>query len=253
MGGNLSQLLTGLEFFGISRDELVDDFEVGVAIPRGAVDSKLPELGEEFIQLQKILAPFEELAGEGRPDFEVRSIASSEFSVFLITTSGVIYGIAKAFQVIVETYDKILDTKRKRAEMAKLVPEEMLSEVDAHASTIMEERLVSLAEELVEASTADEARKNELKFEVRWSLNKLANRVDAGYSVDIRTPEPSEQPEEEGAEEDSAAARERARLREVRELAEKIRRLESPDTRILQLPESSGDESELEVPPSPSS
>ena len=196
-------------------------------------------LGEEFIELQKMLTPFEELAGEGRPDFEVRSIASSDFSVFLLTTSGIVYGIAKAFQVIVETYDKILDIKRKRAEMAKLVPEEALSEVDAHANTIMAERFTELAGELVEASTLSEERKNELKFEVRWSLNKLANRVDAGYSVDIRTPEPVEEPEEEGAEEDSAAARERARLREVRELAARIRRLESPGTRILQLPESS--------------
>lgn len=238
---SLSALLTGLEFFGISQDELVDDYEVGVAIPRGAVGNKLPELGEEFVELQKILAPFEELAGAGRPDFEVRSIASSDFSVFLIAAPTVIYGIAKAVKEIVEVYEKILNIKRTRAEMATLVPEEKLSDIDAYANSVMAERLTELAGELVTASALDEGRKNELNVEVKWSLNKLANRIDAGYSIDIRTPPPPDAPTEPAEGEEDPALMERARIEEIRELSARIRRLESGGSRILQLPESSGD------------
>src|SRR6266508_1666178 len=217
----LSQLLDGLAFFGISQDDLADEFEVGVAIPRGAEKNKLPELGVELVELQRILAPFEELAGEGRPDFEVRAIASSDFSVFLLAAPGIVLVLAQALNAIVDTYQKILDIKRVRTEMANLVPEDKLSD------------------ELVASSGLDDGRKNELRVEVKWSLNRIANRIDGGYSIDIRAPEPPEEPGVEEGGEDSEAARERARLLAIREFAATIRRLETPGKRILQLPESS--------------
>ncbi len=235
----LSQLLDGLAFFGISQDDLADEFEVGVAIPRGAVKNKLPELGEELVELQRILAPFEELAGEGRPDFEVRAIASSDFSVFLLAAPGIVLVLAQALNAIVDTYQKILDIKRVRTEMANLVPEDKLSEIDAHANSVMAEKLAELADELVASSGLDDGRKNELRVEVKWSLNRIANRIDGGYSIDIRAPEPPEEPGVEEGGEDSEAARERARLLAIREFAATIRRLETPGKRILQLPESS--------------
>jgi hypothetical protein len=145
------------------------------------VSDRLPDLGAEFIELQKILAPFVELGGEGRPDFEVRSIASSDFGLFLAASSSSVLVIAKAVEAIVDTYDKILDIKRKRAELADLVPEDKLAGIDDHANTVMAERLVALAEELVAGAKADAGRKNELKIEVNLSLNSLANRIDEGY------------------------------------------------------------------------
>ena len=79
----LTRLVQSLEFFEIGRDDVVDDYEVGIAIPRQEVgNSSLPELGEEFVELQKILAPFEEMAGVGVADFQVRAISSSNFGVF---------------------------------------------------------------------------------------------------------------------------------------------------------------------------
>lgn len=238
---HLSELLNGLKAFDISQDELVaDEFEVGVAIPRGAVSNKLPQLGEEFLELQQILGPFEELAGEGRPDFEVRAIASSDFSVFLLASPGVVLVIAQAVKVIVDTYETILEIKRGRDGLAKIMPEEKLAEIDAHASEIMAERLTALAEELVANSQLGEGRKNELKMEVKWSLNRIANRIDGGYSIDIRTPEPEDLLVEEDDGESDAAAR-RASLLAIRDMAATIRRLETSGTRILELPESASD------------
>jgi hypothetical protein len=62
-------------------------------------------------------------------------------------------------------------------------------------------------------------------------------------SVDIRTPPPPDEPTDAGeGKKDAAAAKERARLVAIRELAARIRRLDTPSTRILQLPESAGDQ-----------
>ncbi len=82
---HLGELLESLSLFTIGTDDVVDDYEVGVAIPRAA-KSTLPELGREFVELQKIFGTFEELAGEGRPEFEVRALASSDFALFLLAS-----------------------------------------------------------------------------------------------------------------------------------------------------------------------
>jgi hypothetical protein len=227
---HLSELLGAFGFFEILRDDLVDDYEVGVAIPRGAVNNRLPNLGEEFVELQQILGPFEEVAGQGRPDFVVGSIASSDFSVFLLAAPEVVQVIAQTVKVIVETCEKILDIKRERAELADLItedPDNKLAEIDAYANAVMAARLTSLAEEIVDASA--------LKDYVKWSLNRLANRIDGGYSVDIRTPPPPDEVAEEGEENT-----ERARILEIRELSARIRRLEVGGSRILELPEGPG-------------
>lgn len=237
---NLSVLLDGLRFFGIGMDDVVDDYEVGVAIPRGFVDSKLPRLGEEFIELQKILEPFEELGGENRPPFDVRAIASTDFTVYLAAAAPAAYFIVKALNEIEDVYIKWLDIKRLRTELAeKGMPEETLSGIDERINTMVDQRLTELARELIEESALDDAhRSNELENGVRWSLRRLAERIDRGFSVDVRAPEPPPEPaDEEGAEEDAAALSDRARLLAIRELASSIRRLDVPGTRILQLPE----------------
>jgi hypothetical protein len=246
---HLSELLGAFGFFEISRDDLVDNYEVGVAIPRGAVNNRLPNLGEEFVELQQILSPFEEVAGQGRPDFVVGSIASSDFNVFLLAAPEVVLVIAQTVKVIVETYETILDIKRKRAELADLItesPDDKLAEIDAYANARMAERLTALAEEIVDASALkDEHRKHELKIDVNWSLNRLANRIDGGYSIDIRTPPP---PDEVAEEEEENA--ERARILEIRELSARISRLEVGGSRILELPEGpgGGDDESTEPP-----
>ena len=124
--------------------------------------------------------------------------------------------------------------------MAVDVPEERLSSIDEYANIVMTQELTRAATELVAQSKAlEEGRRNELEVAVRVSLNKIANRVDAGYSIDIRTPPlPSEpQPSDDGGEVDQAALAAYDQAREIRELAERVRRLESGGSRILELPE----------------
>jgi hypothetical protein len=235
---SLQLLLRALDAFGIGMDDLVDDYEVGVAIPRVA-KSTLPELGREFVELQKIFGTFEELAGEGRPDFKVRALASSDFALFLLASPETALVLAQVLNVIVDTYDKILAIKQKRGELAALMPENRLREIDAHANEVMAETLTGLAQELVANSSLADGRRNEMVMNVSWSLNRIANRIDGGYTIDIRTPPVPEEPEApaEGEEPDKAALDARAQALEIKQLGERIRRLETGGSRILELPE----------------
>jgi hypothetical protein len=237
----LTSLAADLNFFSIGRDDLVDEYELGIAIPRQEVsDSSLPELGKEFVEWQKILAPYEELAGVGVADFRVRAISSSEFGLFLAAIPPVVLLITKAVNDVLDAYQKLLNIKRMRSEMAAEVPEERLTSIDEYANTVMTQELIRASTELVaQAPALEEGRANELEIAVRVSLNKIANRIDAGYSIDIRTPPlpPEPEPSEEGKEVDPAALAAYNQALEIKQLAERVKRLEAGGSRILELPE----------------
>jgi hypothetical protein len=238
----LTTLVQGLTFFEIGRDDVVDEYEVGIDIPRQEVGNSLPVLGRDFVEWQKILAPFEELAGLGVSDYRVRAISSSDFGLFLAAVPAVALFITKAVNGVLDAYLKLLNIKRMRSEMAAEVPEDRLSSIDEYANVVMAQDLTSIARDLVaESSVSDEGRKNELEVAVKWSLNKIANRVDAGYSIDIRTPPlpPEPQSSEEG-EVDKAELAAFNQAREIKQLADRVKRLEARGSRILELPE--GDE-----------
>jgi hypothetical protein len=230
--------MTAFEFFSVGTDDLVDDYEVGVAIPRTSKGT-LPELGREFVELQKIFGTFEEVAGQAsRPDFKVRALASSDFALFLLASPETALILARVLNVIVDTYDKILAIKQKKAEMAELMPEDLLSEIDAHVNGAMAERLTALAHEVVASSNVPEGRNHEVEMDVKWSLNRIANRIDGGYTIDIRYPPvPEEEPPAEGEEVNEAVQPALAQAREIKKLADRIHALETGGKRILALPE----------------
>jgi len=68
------------------------------------------------------------------------------------------------------------------------VPEEKLTGIDEYASSIVSPKLDELANELMEkyGDHLDQARKNEVSIEVRYSLSKLANRIDRGFNFELR-------------------------------------------------------------------
>jgi hypothetical protein len=247
----LRGLLEALEFFEIGSDEPVGDAEIIVTIPRAAVDEELSELGQEFKDLARILAPFQELVTGSRSGFPVESISSSMFGVELLALPALAYGIAKAINEILTVYKNVLDIRESRQRLKDSgVPDEALAPIEQYANQAVEERNAELAEELVaelpSAPNIDEHRKNELTVEIRFSLNAIANRIDQDYSFDVRAPEP--EPEaaesEEGGEAGLLDADETARRnfqRQIRDLAPRLRAGRTPSASILELPEGNTD------------
>ena len=102
----LSQADESLTFFKIRSEDLAPgEFEIGVMIPRRAVGNGLEALGKEFIDLKRIIATFSELAGESRPDIEVRSISSSEFQVFLAAAPIAAALVATTMERLLKSYE----------------------------------------------------------------------------------------------------------------------------------------------------
>lgn len=211
----LGAMSQGFEYFNIGAEELeAGDFEIGFLIPRQAVDEELQGLGDEFGRLKRILGPFLELATGVREDVRVRSIASSDFQVFLESTPAVALLVATAVERLLASYSNILSIRLAHKQLKESgVPEDRLAGIQSEADERMESDIGQLVDELLEANQrTDRGRANELRTELVNSLNALANRIDQGYNVEVRAgevPEPEDEEEEES--EETAKRRELAR------------------------------------------
>lgn len=234
----LAALVDSLEYFDVGEDELAkDECEVGIVIPRTYVKDNLKAFGAELIELEKTLLVFSELATGQRKPLEIRQISSSELSVFLEYLPEIGAGIAIAVERIVSLYKQLLEIKKLKNDLAaQQVPEDKLTGIEEHAESLVSPGLDELAEELMEkyGNHLDPARKNEVSIEVRHSLNKLANRIDRGFNIELRVAPPDENEEEEEAEDDQAQT---AARQQILQSASRIEYLDQAGEPMLFLPE----------------
>ncbi|MCP3879976.1 MAG: hypothetical protein GY701_16525, partial [Sulfitobacter sp.] len=117
----LTSLLDSLTWFDIGAEELASgQFEVDILIPREAVRNELGRLGDEFREIEDLLLPFVELATGSRPPIEVRTIASSDFTVFLMALPAAAACVAKAVEKILDVYKRIMDIRLVKAQIEAL-------------------------------------------------------------------------------------------------------------------------------------
>ena len=185
----VAQLLESFLHLDIGSEDLSPGTaEMAVLIPRAAVDNDLPDLGREFVQLQKIVGPFLEAATGSREPLKVNAISSSDFGVFLDVAPEAGAFIAVAVERVIALYKNLLEIRRIRQELALYgVPDESAAGVEAHANTVMSDGIRDFAETVeLPGAGADEGRANELRLEIRLSMNAIANRIDLGYNIDVR-------------------------------------------------------------------
>ncbi len=235
---NLTGLVNGLEYFNVDEDRLnKDECEVGIIVPRSYVKDNLKNFGSELVKLEKTLLVFSELATGQREPLKIRQISSSELSVFLHYIPEVGACVAIAVERIVSLYKQVLEIKKLKKELViQKVPEEKLSGIDAHAASIVSPSLDKLATELMEkyGDHLDQSRKNEVSIEVRHSLNKLANRIDRGFNIELRVAPLEEQDEDDETQENNAN---QVAIQQIIESGSKINHLEQSGEPVLFLPE----------------
>ena len=235
---HLNELISGLEYFGVGEDALREnECEIGIIIPRSFVNDNLKAFGSELVELEKTLLVFSELSTGQREPLEIRHISSSELSVFIEYLPEIGACIAIAVERIVALYKQLLEIKKLKKELVEQeVPEEKLAGIEEHASSIVIPKLDELANELLKkyGDHLDKGRKNEVSTELRRSLNKLANRIDRGFNIELRVPP---QEENEGAEEEGEGPEVDPAIRQIMESASKIEHLEQTGEPVLFLPE----------------
>jgi len=236
----LDQLIASFKQLEIGAEELEPgQCEVGILVPRFAINNKLDEFANDLNELNKIFGAFSELTTGGRPGFEIRSISSSDLNVFLQTAPVVAAGIAVAVERVVGLYKQILEIRKLHGEMKNQgVPNKELKGVLNHTNNIMKEGIEKLITELIEKyyDKKDKERLNELSTELRFSLNKIARRIDKGYSVEVRV-QPLSQ-EEQAAKKGGKTAQDAQYIQIILAASKNLEFLRLSGEPILSLPES---------------
>ncbi|HEY2718199.1 MAG TPA: hypothetical protein VGI52_01115 [Solirubrobacteraceae bacterium] len=208
-------------------------FELGFMIPRGEVDEELGSLGREFVQLNRLLGPFLELSTGTRDPVRVRSISSSGFATLLEVAPSTAMMFAVALESLIANYETVLKIRLAERELAgSKLPDETLDAVSDHGRTLMSREIESLAGKLLASATHIEPeRANELGKELKDSLTALANRIDRGFVIEVRTGELP--PPTEGVSEQDV----RAIAEEVLSKQNRLRPPVVSDQPVLGLPE----------------
>lgn len=201
--GSIEKVVDSFERLKVGSEKLEPgQCEIGILIPRDFVHNRLKEFGEEIDKLNKILSVFSELVTGARPGFEIRAISSSDLSVFLRAAVPVCTCIAVSIERIVALYKNLLEIKKLRSDMERQgVPDSALKGVGDHAEQVMDDGILKLVDDLANQflKNTESGRANEIKIELRYSLKRIAARIDRGFNIEVRMAEPDKIDADEGA------------------------------------------------------
>jgi len=205
----LNGILTRLQKFRESLTRLTDAFtelhigseklapgeaEIGLFIPRKEVRDRLIDFADELNEIEFVLNTLSEVATGQKDDLTIRTMSSSGLTVFLAASPVFAAIIAKAVDLVVGEYKKILEIKKLQLEIERLqLPSDISESTKAYANTVMESGVEKFAVEIMNEfyNGKDEGRKNELRTAVRISLNRIANRIDRGFNFEVRIEPPA--------------------------------------------------------------
>ena len=194
-----SALTIGFEDLGAGECEL------GFLIPKASIDFRLDEFADECREFDFIFGTFSEIVTGERDGYRIRTISSSDLSVFLDSAPAVAALIAATAERILALYKQLLEIKKLRSEMLKQdIPVEAFEAIDTHENTKLESSITEISAKIISdyRGQHEAGRANELENSLRISLNKLANRFDRGFHLEVRVgslPEPKEGDEDKHA------------------------------------------------------
>lgn len=240
----LDQLLASCRTLKIGTESLSPgECELGVLVPRVFLDNQLDRFATELEELHRIFGVFAEVATGARPGFEIKTISSTDLSVYLEVSAIVAACIATALERIIALYKQLLEIRKLQGELAKQgLEKKNLKGIEEHANGVMESGIDKLVKEIISEylKKGDAGRRNELSIELKYSLKKLANRIDRGFNIEVRMAEPevaAENPEE-ATEEEKALLKAHERVSQATENMQFLRLEGEP---VLQLSESKPD------------
>lgn len=235
----LDQVLAAFEYFEIGSEELAPgECEVGVLVPRAYLDDQLPKFIDELGEIERILGVFSELAIGNRPSPRIKTLSSSDLTIYLAAVPAVAAVMATAAERVLALYKQFLEVRKLRAELQKQgVPEKKLESINEHANSIIDSGIGTIVADLLKQHLqGDDGRRNELSIELTVALRKIANRVDNGFGIEVRAGPPPEK--ETGSEAEQASAEADAQhVAAIAEASKGLQFLKLDGRPLLSLPE----------------
>ncbi|MGD0339696.1 MAG: hypothetical protein ABSB78_13020 [Bacteroidota bacterium] len=186
----VSGISKGSNALGIGCEELEQGAcEVGILIPRRYLHDKLDEFMAELREINIILLTFTEYTTGKKHPLEIRAVSFSDLLIYLSLFPPTAACLAKAVSWIVETYEKILQIRKIKLELKNMgLPEKSIAGITEHSNHVMKDEIEKIVVELEKEYCVinESGRRNEIQNGIRISLNKVANRIDKGFNVEVR-------------------------------------------------------------------
>jgi hypothetical protein len=232
----LEHMLAAFELFNIADEKLEPgECEIGMLIPRSAVDNNLNGFAQELKELILVLNTFSEVAS-GKPDALIlKTISSSDLTVYLHAFPPFAACLALAVERIVALYKQLLEIRKIRGELLKQgVPDKQTAGIEEHANNLMGNGIETVTFEILEKfyQGKDGHRRNELGNAVRVSLNRIANRIDRGYNIEVRV-----EPLKESAQDNEEAKKTAEQICTIQGASKNMQFIKLEGVPILKLPE----------------
>jgi hypothetical protein len=186
----LDQITVAFRHLKIGDEKLSPgECEIGILIPRNAVSNQLLDFADELKELGFILNSFAEVATGKKDELKIRTISSSDLLVHLQAAAPYAACLAVSIERVIALYKQLLEIRKLREDIRKQgVPDDQTTGVEIFANQLMEKGIDKIAVEVVNEyhKKGDSGRKNELTNAIRISLNKIANRIDCGFNIEVR-------------------------------------------------------------------
>ena len=196
----LHQVNNGVGALGMEDEELSPGQSVvGIMFPSQATDSTLRELQREIKYFAQFLVELTEVVEGTADEHKVYSLHTSGVGIDVLTSIAVAANFAAIVAGMKAAFDMIRDFKKLKENAEKLgVGEKLVNELTSESKAKMEVKIEEIhAEVFQNCKVSDKGRVNELKTGIKIRLNGLANRIDRGFSFEVRTALPEEASEEE--------------------------------------------------------
>jgi len=206
---SIDSLITGFNNLNIGAEELeAGECELVYTIPRLFIQNKLNSLNKEITELNFILNNISEVVTGEKKEFEVKTISSSDFSIYVLVSIYVAKVISEVVEKLIENYKKILEIKKLRNELRTIgMPDKETKSIEQYANSLMQVEIEKIVKQVMNSyAKKDDGRKNELSNGIAIALNKIANRIDNGFNIEIRVKELSPIKEEEATPESTEVA-----------------------------------------------
>lgn len=191
----LDQAASAFKHFDISYEKLgPGKCEIGILIPRAAVDNNLIDFAKELEDLGFILNTLSEVVTGKKDALAINTISSSDLLVYLHANLPYAACVAVCVERIVALYKQLLEIRKLHNDLHKQgVPQTQTAGIEQYANELMEQGIEKIIQEIVSKyhKKGDKGRNNELTNALRISLNKIANRIDIGFNIEVRVEPPA--------------------------------------------------------------
>lgn len=186
----ISQAFDGIDFFDLDEEYINEgEAEIGFLLPRELFNNNLEKLIKELSIVNQIIRVFSEVSNGKVEEVEIHSISTSDPIFFFGISAGTIIAIGKTITWGLDTWKKIEEIRKIRAETREKIGQKAVDAVSAFDKLIkdtIDSAIESKVQDVMSMVQAEHTRRSEIEIHLKWAIESLLARIERGLTIEIR-------------------------------------------------------------------